>query len=205
MDKKVECMAILLVAVIASAATSYVTTLSLNQNNQKSLSTLSPFQTASPSPQPTQQPPSSPTHSPSPQLSVTPEVTQQPMVKIFPITYDVSFDPGTSPPSGTVCIYSNYPIYNLTVVYKYIPTSEYARQLQVPNGTLLSQATTYGDYIPSWGPVAIVENGTIPYSILKIPDDIMMVCSRSHRDEYRGGYLWDVYPQLNVTEVYGYS
>jgi hypothetical protein len=95
MNEKAKYTIILILAVLVSLATSYLSTLYFHSNSQS---------TSSNSPQTTQKPTS----------------TQQPTgIKIF-LQYNLSFFAGDS---SLVTVYSDVTVYNLTIIYNYKPIS----------------------------------------------------------------------------------
>ena len=177
MNSTLKYAVVLVLVVIVSMATSYVTTLSLNKSNQQSSNSPSPQLTSSPSPQPKNTP--------------TPQTTDN---KIFP-TYNVTFQVFRS----YVSVYSNMVVHNLTIAYQYTSL----------NGTLYKTEIDYGDYFPGYGVGEMIEPGQLPYLTYRIPQSIMDDCSKVHTtyspsDGTPLSYSWEIYPQLNVTEVYGY-
>lgn len=160
MNEKAKYVAILFLALLISATTSYLTTLSLHSNSQSTSSN-----------------------------SI--EANQQPTsVKIFPL-YNVSF---LSVGDCRVTVYSNVPLYNLTMDYRYT----------TPNDITLTSNVTYGDYFPSWGPSTIIVEGETPYAIYAIPQDIIQACSTTTYNAAEGITVFVIPPQLTVT-VYGFS
>jgi hypothetical protein len=93
-----------------------------------------------------------------------------------------------------VIVYSDIAIKNLTITYQYTAL----------NGTAIETKVKYGDYYSVWGTGAMVQEGAIPSTNYVIPDYIMNACS-SIKDDAQGFPAWDVYPQLNVIDVSGYS
>jgi hypothetical protein len=203
-SKKIEYLAVLLITIAISALTSYATTLSLHptsQNEQPKVSSQ-----PSSSPQATQQPSNSPELTPlltsSPENTTkpsTPETTPQPAYHKITLSNTVKIHLGIE---SMVNVYSNVSLHNLTIVYQYTTL----------NGTSVTTEVGYGDYYPVWGWGAVVEPGATPSETCGIPGSIISACSRTknvHSTDLFGRDIetltLDVYPQLNVTEVYGYS
>ncbi len=162
MRETAKYLIVVFIAILVSAATSYVVTLSIQP-------TIQPHPSSSPSPQPTS-------------------------TKILP-TYNVTLDISRS----FVSVYSSIVVHNLTISYHYTSL----------NGTEYTSEIGYGDYYPAWGVGQMIEAGKLPYLSYRIPQSIMDECSKVKitYDRYWSplSYSWDIYPQLNVTEVYGYS
>ena len=169
MNEKMKYVTILLLAVVVSSATSYLTTLAVYPSN---------------APQPSISPILQPTISP----------TLQPTsIRILP-TYNVTI----SVEDSYVQVFSTVAFHNLTIVYQYTTL----------NGTSKTAEVGYGDYYPIWGVGVIIDSGAIPYVTCRIPNSIMSACSTTkiiYTDGIQSGIQFDIYPQLNVTEVYGYS
>jgi len=86
-------------------------------------------------------------------------------------------------------------VYNLTIVYSYTTL----------NGTTIVKSVDYGSYVPSWQGI-LISPGTIPHLSFRIPDDIIRLSSSVKTNNIDGGSLtWDVIPQVQVIDVYGYS
>ncbi len=166
MDEKTKYVIVLLLAIIVSSATSYLTTLSLR---------------------------SSSTESPQPSSNSTQQPTS---IKIFPsYTYGFGVPPNEGGSGSSVTVYSDVVIYNLTIDYLYTTL----------NGTTLTSNITYGTFHPSYSSGEFVTPGELPSTCYLIPQDIISACSTTYYDPANTEYFFKIPPQLNVTEVYGYS
>ncbi len=84
---------------------------------------------------------------------------------------------------------------NLTIVYKYTRLSDRA---------VLIESVEYGTFIPAWGAGVIIVAGEMPEFNYKIPENIIAPCSTTKVNE-NGCTVFDVWPQLEVMEVYGFA
>lgn len=84
---------------------------------------------------------------------------------------------------------------NLTIVYRYTCL----------NGTVLTESVDYGRYSPSWGEGAVIDPGRVPNVYFRIPWSIIHDSSSTKTDETTGYTIWDVSPQVEVLEIYGYA
>ena len=94
---------------------------------------------------------------------------------------------------NTVHTNPNVNVDNLTIVYQYT----------CPNGTKFTESIDYGSYTPTWGSGAVIDPGGAPDVYFRIPEYIIRASSSTMTNEY--GTKWDVYPQVEVLEIYGYS
>jgi hypothetical protein len=127
--------------------------------------------------------------------SSTPQPTQETSeasTKIHADSFNVSFAAQDS--SSYVMVYSDMPMDDLTIALKYTCT----------NGTTLRKEIVYGDYNPTWNPGYAVQPGEIPYQEYRIPDYIIKATSTTKWNP-NGYWVFDIYPQVEILEVYGYS
>lgn len=104
----------------------------------------------------------------------------------------LEFDP---PFGGKVKVKTDLALENLTVVYRYTCI----------NGTVITNSIDYGRCVPSLGFGFVLEaGGTLPDVYFKIPEYIVSASSSRIKDEL--GFLhFDIQPQIEVLEVYGYT
>ncbi len=84
---------------------------------------------------------------------------------------------------------------NLTIVYKYTRLSDRA---------VVTESVEYGTFIPAWGAGVIIVAGEMPEFNYKIPENIITACSTTKVNE-NGCIVFDVWPELEVMEVYGFA
>lgn len=84
---------------------------------------------------------------------------------------------------------------NLTIVYKYTRLSD---------NVVVIESVGYGTFIPAWGAGVIIEAGEMPEFNYRIPENIITACSTTKLNE-NYNIVFDVSPQLEVVEVYGFS
>jgi hypothetical protein len=88
----------------------------------------------------------------------------------------------------------NLSVDNLTIVYQYTRL----------NGTTITESIDYGSYTPVWGANSIIDVGSVPIVSFRIPDYIIYASSSTKRNA-ADFLVWDVYPQVEVLEIYGYA
>jgi hypothetical protein len=88
-------------------------------------------------------------------------------------------------------------VHNLTIVYRYTAL----------NGTTFISSVDYGNYEPTWNTGDTISPGDIPSLRFRIPDDIILVSSsvKMYYAGEGGGYAWDIFPQVEAIEAYGYA
>ena len=160
MNEKTKYLTALILAVVVSAATSYIVTLSLPTPIVEAL--------------------------------VEQEVAKQLSPNKVNLPYEVSF---FAAGHSLVTIYSKTTVENLTIVYKY---------KILEDETMATTSVEYGTFIPAWGAGAVIEAGAVPEALYKIPNDIIQACSTTKTNEH-GNIVFDIPPQLEIIEVYGYS
>jgi hypothetical protein len=87
----------------------------------------------------------------------------------------------------------NLSVDNLTIVYQYT----------CRNDTTITENIDYGSYTPVWGANSIIDAGGVPIVSFRIPDYIIYASSSTKRNAL-GFLVWDVSPQVEVLEIYGY-
>ena len=88
----------------------------------------------------------------------------------------------------------NLSVDNLTIIYQYTCLNE----------TTITENIDYGSYTPVWGANSIIDVGSVPTVSFRIPDYIIYASSSTKRNAL-GFLVWDVYPQVEVLEIYGYA
>jgi hypothetical protein len=88
----------------------------------------------------------------------------------------------------------NLSVDNLTIVYQYT----------CRNDTTITENIDYGSYTPVWGANSIIDAGGVPIVSFRIPDYIIYASSSTKRNAL-GFLVWDVSPQVEVLEIYGYA
>jgi hypothetical protein len=179
MNSKIESALLIVICVLASAITSYATTIAVRSNQQANSSANNNQQTI---PQNTAQPSSQ-------------NNNQTSAGKIYPShneRLDVSLD------NSYVSVTSAVAIRDLTISYHFTSL----------NGSVYTIDEHYGDYHPTWSPNHLIQLGEVQFQYYQIPPFIMKACS-STKPVYDSsgepaGTTWDVHPKLTVT-VYGYA
>jgi hypothetical protein len=134
-----------------------------------------------------------------------PEPSQQPSQNTTKISINVTGIEFTGDSSGNnfVQVSMDMALNNVTVVYNYTCL----------NGTVFTDTINYGRCDPAWVAGNVIEPGGVtPDLTLRIPGYIVHASSSTKTeeriDEYGRTYevtVWDVYPQVEVLEAYGYT
>lgn len=181
MEERVKFAVLLIAVILVSVSTTYVTTVALNSNKH------------------VQNDPQPSSSSKQRNDDTTQSANETAVNRIVP-QYNVSLTFVDLPTlsNSYVAVYSDVPIYNLTIVYSFTSL----------NGASYAQKIGYGNYSPTYNPNDLVAPGQIHFQYYQIPLSIILACSSTKPTYDKSGspigITWDVYPQLSVS-VYGYS
>ena len=175
MDGKIKYLSILILALLVSVATSYVTA-------SFYLSTV---------PAPSSTAPSMDDLSPQVLQQLSDDIVQASKSNVS-LPFTVQFFGGGD---SIVETHSRVALDNLTIVYQYTRLSD---------GSTVTTNVDYGTFIPAWGAGAVIEAGASPEALYKIPDSILLECSTTVVNS-NGCLVFDGTPQLQVLAVYGYA
>ena len=164
MKNTVQYIGIIVVVILVSVSTSYLTTIVLeNKNNLQ-------------------------------QQNVQPNITQNiTRTKVNLTAKSINFNVDAS--GNYVKVETNQALDNLTITYKYACL----------NGTIFTESVDYGSIAPYWGVGVMIEAGKIPELNFLIPEHIIRASSSLKTNENSGVTIWDIRPQVEVLEIYGYS
>ncbi|MCW4024141.1 MAG: hypothetical protein NWF01_03805 [Candidatus Bathyarchaeota archaeon] len=82
----------------------------------------------------------------------------------------------------------------MTIVYQYTTIA----------GTTLTESFDYGSYYPTWNPNHAVSPGEHHFQYYEIPQYIIKASS-TMKWTSAGCLIFDIAPQVQITEIYGYS
>ncbi len=123
-------------------------------------------------------------------------VDQQMAEQLAPRKIDLSFSVDFfAAGDSLVQVRGDVTLDNLTIIYKYTKLSDRA---------VIIESVEYGTFIPAWGAGVIIVGGEMPEFNYKIPENIVAACSTTKVNE-NDCIVFDVWPQLEVMEVYGFA
>jgi hypothetical protein len=178
MDGKVKYLSVLVLALLVSVATSYVTTsvyLAIRPAESPNVGTVDVNNLP---PQVMQQ--------------ISDDIVLKLTKTNVSLPFEVSF---FAADDSLVEVHSRVALENLTIVYEYTWLSD---------GTTVVESVDYGTFIPAWGAGAVIEEGASPEGLYKIPDRILQQCATAITNS-NGCLVFEGTPQLEVLGVFGYS
>ena len=178
MNNKVKNLSVLVLALLVSVATSYVTTSAYLTNQRAESLNVGTVDVNNLPPQVMQQ--------------ISDDIVLQLTKTNVSLQFEVSYFAGGN---SLVEVNSRVALENLTIVYQYTRLSD---------GTSVVESVDYGTFIPAWGAGAVIEEGASPQGLYKIPERILQQCAIA-KSNNNGCLVFEGTPQLEVLGVFGYA